>query len=114
MEAARQRCILFAPAEHAPASSPPIFGLHLVERTVLAFLRAGVREFIVVGDPEGARWIAEKLASRRFRGARVRVLEPQSSLLPVLEREIERASWPEAEETVRRIREGAGASEAGR
>jgi CDP-L-myo-inositol myo-inositolphosphotransferase len=87
METPRQHCILFAPAEHAPASAPPLFGLHVVERTVLAFLRAGVREFLVVGDPEGARWIAETLASRRFREARVRVLEPESSLLPVLERE---------------------------
>ena len=87
MEAPRLRCILFAPAEYAPAGSPPIFGLHVVERTVLAFLRAGVREFLVLGDPEGARWIAGTLASRRFRGARVRVLNPESSLLPVLERE---------------------------
>ena len=58
-----------------------------MERTVLAFLRAGVREFLLVGDPEAARQIAETLASRRFREARVRVLEPESSLLPVLERE---------------------------
>ena len=87
MEAPRLRCILFAPAEYVPASSAPIFGLHVVERTVLAFLRAGVREFLVVGDPEGARWIAGTLASRRFGEARVRVLNPESSLLPVLERE---------------------------
>jgi phosphatidylglycerophosphate synthase len=87
MEVPRQRCILFAPAECAPASAPPIFGLHPVERTVLAFLRAGVREFLVVGDPEAARWIAGTLVSRRCREARVRVLEPESSLLPVLERE---------------------------
>jgi CDP-L-myo-inositol myo-inositolphosphotransferase len=87
MEAPRQRCILFAPAEYAPASAPPIFGLHPVERTVLAFLRAGVREFLLVGDPEAVRWIAETLASRRLREARLRVLEPESSLLPVLERE---------------------------
>jgi phosphatidylglycerophosphate synthase len=87
MESPRQRCILFAPAEHAPASGPPIFGLQLAERTVLAFLRAGVREFLLVGDPEAGRQIAATLASRRFREARVRVLEPESSLLPVLERE---------------------------
>lgn len=87
MEVPRQRCILFAPPEYAPASGPPIFGLHPVERTVLAFLRAGVREFLVVGDPEAARWIAGTLDSRRFREVRVRVLHPESSLLPVLERE---------------------------
>jgi len=87
MESPRQRCILFAPAEHAPATGPPIFGLQLVERTVLAFLRAGVREFLLVGDPEAGRQIAKTLASRRLREARVRVLEPGSSLLPVLERE---------------------------
>ena len=63
MEAPRQRCILFAPAEYAPASAPPIFGLHLVERTALAFLRAGVREFLLVGDPEATRWIEEALAT---------------------------------------------------
>jgi CDP-L-myo-inositol myo-inositolphosphotransferase len=75
------------PPEHAPASGPPIFGLQLVERTVLAFLRAGVREFILVGEPKVARQIAETLATRRCREARVRVLERESSLLPVLERE---------------------------
>jgi CDP-L-myo-inositol myo-inositolphosphotransferase len=87
MEAPRQRCILFVPAEQAPASAAPIFGLQLVERTVLAFLRAGVREFLLVGDPGAARQIAKALASRRFREARVWVLEPERSLLPVLERE---------------------------
>ena len=87
MEAPRLRCILFAPADHATASSPPVFGMHVVERTALAFLRAGVREFLVVGDLEGARWIAGTLASRRLREAQVRVLSPEDSLLPVLERE---------------------------
>ncbi|MCG6923067.1 MAG: HEAT repeat domain-containing protein [Acidobacteria bacterium] len=37
-----------------------------------------------------------------------------SPALPALEREIKRESWPEAEEAVRRIREGASSSEAGR
>jgi phosphatidylglycerophosphate synthase len=87
MEAHRQRCILFVPAEHAPASAPPVLGLHLVERTALAFLRAGVREFLLVGDPGATRWIGETLDSRRLREARVRVVEPESSLLPLLERE---------------------------
>ncbi len=87
MEAPRQRCILFAPAEYAPASAPPIFGLHPVERTVLAFLRAGVREFLVVGNREAASWVATTLDSRRCREARLRALQPESSLLPVLERE---------------------------
>lgn len=87
MEAPRQRCILLAPADHEPASMPPVFGLHLVERTVLAFLRAGVRDFLVVGEPGATRWIEQTLASRRLRRARVRVLPPESSLLPVLERE---------------------------
>jgi len=53
MEAPRLRCILFAPAEYAPASSPPIFGLHVVERTVLAFLQAGVRIYRIRSEAAG-------------------------------------------------------------
>ena len=87
MEAPRERCILFVPADQASAGGAPIFGLQLAERTVLAFLRAGVRDFLLVGEPETAQQIAGTLASRRLRQARVRVLESGSSLLPVLERE---------------------------
>ena len=47
MERPRTRCLLFAPKTHGPT---PVFGLELVERTVLALLRAGVRDFLVLGD----------------------------------------------------------------
>jgi CDP-L-myo-inositol myo-inositolphosphotransferase len=61
--------------------------LRLVERTVLAFLRAGVREFLLTGDTGIARRIAETLSGGRCRTARVRVMEPEESLLPILERD---------------------------
>jgi CDP-L-myo-inositol myo-inositolphosphotransferase len=61
--------------------------LRLVERTVLAFLRAGVREFLLTGDTGISRRIAETLSGGRCRTARVRVMEPEESLLPILERD---------------------------
>jgi phosphatidylglycerophosphate synthase len=76
MEAPRQRCIVFVPADQASAGGAPIFGLQLAERTVLAFLRAGVRDFLLVGEPELAHQVAGTLASRRLRQARVQVLSP--------------------------------------
>ncbi len=74
MDHPRQRCILFAPRRSDGGDLPPLFGLHLVERTVLAFLRAGVREFVVTGDPDGARRVAAILRSGRCREARLRTL----------------------------------------
>ena len=80
-----ERAILFAPhgsvAAGAAAPVPgrswskgptALFGLHPVERTGLALLRAGVREWIVTGDPEAAAWVAQTLRSGRCREACVR------------------------------------------
>jgi phosphatidylglycerophosphate synthase len=77
------RCLLLAPAGAACASAP-LFGLHPVERTVLAFLRAGVWDFVVVGAPEPAAHVASLLAQERCRGARVRVAGEGESLLALL------------------------------
>ncbi len=73
MERRRERCILFAPAG-TPAVNPVLFGLSPVERTVLAFLRAGVREFVVTGDPEAAAFTARMLGEGRARAAQVRTV----------------------------------------
>lgn len=77
------RCLLFAP-RGAAAASAPLFGLHAVERTVLAFQRAGVREFVVTGDDAAAGGIAAVLASGRCRGARVRTVRGDEPLATVL------------------------------
>ena len=85
MATSRNRCILVAPPGSPPAQ-PTIFGLHLVERTVLAFMRAGVSDFLVAGDTESTKRIIEILGSGRCRDARVRPVGSRESLLPVLER----------------------------
>ncbi len=84
MARSRERCVLFAPPGAALAGRP-VFGLQLVERTVLAFLRAGVRDFAIAGDPEVAAQVAAILAAGRCREARVRLLAPHESLVPLLE-----------------------------
>ncbi|MDJ0850503.1 MAG: CDP-alcohol phosphatidyltransferase family protein [Myxococcota bacterium] len=86
MERGRESCILFAPPGSSPAGSP-LFGLHLAERTVLAFLRAGVRRFFLTGDADAVKGLAALLATGRCREARVQVLAPHHSLVPILERE---------------------------
>lgn len=86
----RRRCILFAPAGAAAPPSPepaPSFGLHLVERTVLAFRRAGVRDFLVTGNPAAARRVVTILEQGRCRDARVQALPAGDSLVPILQRE---------------------------
>jgi len=70
----RRRCVLLA-AGSQPAQRTPVFALRPVERTVLAFLRAGVREFLVAGDPEQVRWICETLAAGPCRRARLRPVD---------------------------------------
>jgi CDP-L-myo-inositol myo-inositolphosphotransferase len=52
-----------------------------VERTVLAFLRAGVREFLVTGDPDAAKWVCDTLRDGPCRRARVRAVEELASAL---------------------------------
>lgn len=86
MEKAREHCILLVPPGCGPLG-PPLFGLHLVERTVLAFLRAGVRHFVLTGASEAVGEVARLLAAGRCREARLRVLAPHESLVPLLERD---------------------------
>jgi len=80
----RSRCILVVPPGSPPAPLP-ILGLHLVERTALAFMRAGIGDFVVSGDGESAKRIVEILDSGRCRGARVRAVGSRESLIPILE-----------------------------
>jgi CDP-L-myo-inositol myo-inositolphosphotransferase len=82
----RNRCILVVPPGSPPAPLP-IFGLHLVERTVLAFMRAGVSDFLVAGDTESTKRIVDILDSGRCCDARVRAVGSRESLLPILERD---------------------------
>ncbi|MEN8159454.1 MAG: CDP-alcohol phosphatidyltransferase family protein [Myxococcota bacterium] len=99
--ASPERAILLAPPGSAPDDAPPapgrswskgataLFGLHPVERTALAMVRAGVRELLVTGDPDAAAWVAEVLRNGRCREAAVREIS------------VERlASWIDADEAV--------------
>ena len=82
----RNRCILVVPPGSPPAPLP-IFGLHLAERPVLAFMRAGVGDFLIAGDTESTNRISDILDSGRCHDARVRVVGSRESLLPILERD---------------------------
>ncbi|MDJ0868000.1 MAG: hypothetical protein QNK03_17980 [Myxococcota bacterium] len=57
-------CVLVAPARRG-VESTPFFGLTAVERTALAFSRAGVRRFVVTGDPEAAAAVEATLRGGR-------------------------------------------------
>jgi CDP-diacylglycerol--glycerol-3-phosphate 3-phosphatidyltransferase len=72
MAPSRESCLLWAPPGWRPEAVAPVFGLHLVERVVLAFRAAGVARFLVGGDPDAARWVVERLAGGRLRGVSVR------------------------------------------
>ena len=72
MATARERCLLWAPPGWRPDEIAPVFGLHLVERVVLAFRAAGVQVFLVGGDADAASWIVERLSEGRLQGVRVR------------------------------------------
>jgi CDP-L-myo-inositol myo-inositolphosphotransferase len=67
----RRRCVFFAPGG-ANAAGTPLFALRAAERTALAFVRAGVREFLVAGDPDEVRGVVKALRAGPCRGARVR------------------------------------------
>jgi 1L-myo-inositol 1-phosphate cytidylyltransferase / CDP-L-myo-inositol myo-inositolphosphotransferase len=90
MERPRERCLLFAPPGAHQGDDLGIFGLHLVERTVLAFQRAGVRDFTVIGEREAVARVVATLAAGRCREARVQALAPDAPLLPLLEGD---AAW---------------------
>jgi phosphatidylglycerophosphate synthase len=68
------RCILFCPPSVA-AERLPVFGLECVERTALAFRGAGVREFVLAGDPEACAHAAARLRQGACARAGVRVLD---------------------------------------
>jgi signal transduction histidine kinase len=76
----RRRCVLFTTGSR-PAQRTPIFTLQPVERTVLAFLHAGVREFLVTGDTDEARRVYALLQEGPCRHARVRAVENLSGAL---------------------------------
>jgi phosphatidylglycerophosphate synthase len=73
-------CVLFADRPPA-AEATPLFGLTPVERTALAFARAGVRRFFLAGSPEAVATLARVLAAGRCRRLRVR---PVEALTPVV------------------------------
>jgi CDP-L-myo-inositol myo-inositolphosphotransferase len=75
------RCVLLVPGG-GPALRTPLFGLLPVERTVLAFLRAGVREFVLAGDAVRATALSGVLRGGRCRDARVRVAPRRGPWLP--------------------------------
>ena len=67
-------CVLIAPD---PSRSPhlPIFGLCAAERTALAFSRAGVHRFLVVGEPANAHALVSLLRTGPCRHLAVRIPE---------------------------------------
>jgi len=67
----KRRCILLASPE-AAGDPAPIFGLLPVERTVLSFFRAGVREFLVTGKSEDTKAVIHALRMGPCRRTRVR------------------------------------------
>ena len=77
------RCLLLAPCSEGEAHAP-LFGLTAVERTVLAFRRAGVREFWIVGEPAAAATALASLRAGPCRKIRVRTCD---AALPALPRE---------------------------
>src|SRR5262245_50447284 len=81
MAVARTQCLLWGPAGTAGAAEARTFGLPLVERTLLAFVRAGVRDFTLIGDAAEAARLAALFAAERFAGLRVGVAAPGEPLL---------------------------------
>jgi phosphatidylglycerophosphate synthase len=84
--AGSERCLLWVPPGWKPADVAPVFGLHLVERVVLAFRAAGVRSFLIAGDPEACRWAADRIGAGRTRDVDVCIVGPERSLVPEVER----------------------------
>lgn len=64
-------CVLWAVRPPA-AERTPLFGLTPVERTALAFARAGVRRFLLAGDPEAVAELGRMLATGPCKRLRVR------------------------------------------
>jgi len=86
-----RRCILLVSAQPGPEATP-LFGLTPAQRTALAFQRAGVRDFLVVGPRGPAERVAASLRALPWRGAasrRARV-RAADALLPASLRPDER------------------------
>jgi phosphatidylglycerophosphate synthase len=64
-------CVLWAVRPPA-AERTPLFGLTPVERTALAFARAGVRRFVLAGDPQAVAELGRVLAAGPCKRLRVR------------------------------------------
>lgn len=79
-------CVLWADRPGG-AERTPLFGLTPVERTALAFARAGIRRFALAGHPEAVAALAEVLDAgpcRRLRVGRADSLAQISGVEPVL------------------------------
>ena len=76
-------CVLLVSARSG-LEATPLFGLTPAQRTALAFQRAGVRDFLVVGPREPAERVAASLRGLPWRGAasrRARVRAAESPML---------------------------------
>jgi 1L-myo-inositol 1-phosphate cytidylyltransferase / CDP-L-myo-inositol myo-inositolphosphotransferase len=67
-------CVLLAPPPGG-VEQASVFGLTPVERTALAFARAGIRHFLLAGDPGGVAQTARILSRGPCRRLRVRAVE---------------------------------------
>jgi len=67
-------CVLWAVRPPA-VERTPLFGLTPVERTALAFARAGVRRFVLAGDPDAVAELARVLAAGPCKRLRVRAAD---------------------------------------
>jgi len=70
-DASDRLCVLWAVRPPA-CERTPLFGLTPVERTALAFARAGVRRFVLAGDPDAVAELGRVLAGGPCRRLRVR------------------------------------------
>jgi phosphatidylglycerophosphate synthase len=70
-------CVLWAVRPPA-AERTPLFGLTPVERTALAFARAGVRRFLLAGDPKAVAELERVLANGPCRRLHVRTVDSLS------------------------------------
>src|SRR5688572_8986189 len=75
--AAERTCVLWA-ARPPAAERTPLFGLTPVERTALAFARAGVRRFVLAGDARAVAELGRILRSGPCRRLGVRSAESLS------------------------------------
>jgi CDP-L-myo-inositol myo-inositolphosphotransferase len=75
---------LWGPAGTAGAAEARTFGLPLAQRTLLAFVRAGVRDFTLIGDAAETARVAALFGGERFASVRIGVATAEEPLLPWL------------------------------